>query len=261
MIKVPIEGLIVFFAFFVARQVRNITDLIPDVHLPIQTIDTEHLFGFALVGSVIYILLAAFAGLYKMRIYQSRIQELKDLLFVSIYWFFIYIAVLYLSLGFFYTYPIPRLIVLFSVLIATFLIVLERVILDRIERGLIIRGILSKTKILLVIRTEKNDIIESIQESNMYDIFGYSHLHDMKLSTIPYIGGVTEIIGAMRTHAIDEILIVQNDFTREETQEIFEYARIYGIRYCYVANSFDTTKINTEISFFGKIPVIEIKNI
>ncbi|NCP76588.1 hypothetical protein GW830_00365 [bacterium] len=54
---------------------------------------------------------------------------------------------------------------------------------------------------------------------------------------------------------------MQSDFTREEMQEIFEYARIYGVRYRYIANSFETTKINTEISFLGKIPVIEIKNI
>lgn len=60
---------------------------------------------------------------------------------------------------------------------------------------------------------------------------------------------------------IDEILVVQSDFSREEIQQIFEYARIYGIRYRYVANSFETTKINTEISFLGKLPVIEIKNI
>ena len=65
----------------------------------------------------------------------------------------------------------------------------------------------------------------------------------------------------MQSHTIDEILIVQNDFTREETQEIFEYARIYGVRYRYVANFFETDKINTEISFLGKIPVIEIQNI
>lgn len=54
---------------------------------------------------------------------------------------------------------------------------------------------------------------------------------------------------------------MQSDFSREEIQEIFEYARIYGVRYRYVANSFETTKINTEISFLGKIPVIEIRNI
>ncbi len=65
----------------------------------------------------------------------------------------------------------------------------------------------------------------------------------------------------MQSQSIDELLIVQNDFSREESYMMFEYARIYGVRYRYVANFFETTKMNTEISFLGKIPVIEIQNI
>lgn len=95
----------------------------------------------------------------------------------------------------------------------------------------------------------------------MYQIFGYAHKDDIPDIDIPYIGSVDQVIYVIQSHTIDEILVVQNDFTREEIQEIFEYARIYGIRYRYIANSFETTKINTEISFLGKIPVIEICNI
>lgn len=96
------------------------TDLIPRVHLPIHTITTEHLIGFALTGGVLFVLLFSIAGLYKIRIYQSKIQEFLDILLATIYWFFIYIAILYLSLGFVYTVEIPRLIVLFALIITTF---------------------------------------------------------------------------------------------------------------------------------------------
>lgn len=171
MIKVPIEACIVFLAFFLARDLRRVTDLIPDIRLPIQTINTESLLGFALVGSLVYVILSAFSGLYKMRIYQSRIQEFWDILLVSFYWFFVYIAILYLSFGFIYTEQIPRLIVLFSVLIATFLVILERGILDKAETALIRKGMLEKTKILLVLGKNDEDIIETIQDSAMYDIF------------------------------------------------------------------------------------------
>lgn len=260
-IKVPIEGFIVFLAFFLARDLRRVTDLIPNVHLPIQTIDTTHLIQFAIVGSFLYIILSTFSGLYKMRIYQSRVQEFQDILLVSIYWFFIYVAILYLSIGFLYTDQIPRLIVLFSVIITTVFVILERGILDKIETFLIQRWILGKTKILLILRTKQEDIIETIQENPMYQILWYGHIEQIPKLDILYIGWVSEIISAMQKYAIDEILIIQSDFSREKTQEIFEYARIYGVRYRYIANTFETTKINTEISFLGKIPVIEIKNI
>jgi hypothetical protein len=138
-IKVPIEGLIVFLAFFLARDLRRVTDLIPNIHLPIQTIDTSHLMQFATVGALLYIILSTFSGLYKMHIYQSRVQELQDILLVSLYWFFIYIAVLYLAIGFIYTEQIPRLVVLFSVIITTIFVILERSILDRLETFLIQR--------------------------------------------------------------------------------------------------------------------------
>lgn len=260
-IKVPIEGLLVFLAFFLARDLRRVTDLIPNVHLPIQTIDTIHLIQFAIVGSLLYIVLSTISGLYKMRIYQSRVQELQDILLVSIYWFFIYIAILYLSIGFFYTEQIPRLVVFFSVIISTLFVILERSILDRFEIFLIQRWILGKTKILLILRTPQEDILETINESGMYQIVGYAHTKHIPDMPISYIWWSEAIISLLQEHILDEILIVQNDFSREETQEIFEYARIYGVRYRYIANTFETTKINTEISFLGKIPVIEIKNI
>ncbi len=136
-IKVPIEGLLVFLAFFLARDLRRMTDLIPNVHLPIQTIDTAHLIQFAIVGSLLYIVLSAISGLYKMRIYQSRVQELRDIILVSVYWFFIYIAILYLSIGFLYTEQIPRLVVFFSIIITTIFVILERSILSRFEIFLI----------------------------------------------------------------------------------------------------------------------------
>jgi exopolysaccharide biosynthesis polyprenyl glycosylphosphotransferase len=260
-IKVPIEGCIVFSSFFLARDIRSITDLIPDVHLPIQTIDTEHLMGFVLIGALVYIALSSFSGLYEMRIYQSKIQELKDILLVSVYWFFIYIAIVYLSLGFFYTAPIPRLIVLFSIILSTILVIFERGILDRIETNLIQNGILEKTRILLILRSRDDDIIETIRESAIYEILGYTNTEAIHGMDIDYIWWIKNAISAIQSHQIDEILVVQNDFTREEIQEIFEFARIYGLRYRYIANSFETTKINTEISFLGKIPVIEIRNI
>ncbi|MDP2103862.1 MAG: hypothetical protein Q8K26_02995, partial [Candidatus Gracilibacteria bacterium] len=115
-IKVPIEFGIIVLAFFLARDVRLVTDLIPSVHLPIHTIATQYLLDFALVGALLFVLIFTLSGLYKIRIYQSKIQEILDILLSAVYWFFIYIALLYLSLGFLYTVELPRLIILFALL-------------------------------------------------------------------------------------------------------------------------------------------------
>jgi len=47
-IKLPLDFIIIFIMFFLAREIRLITDFIPGIRLPIQTIDTIHLSLFAL---------------------------------------------------------------------------------------------------------------------------------------------------------------------------------------------------------------------
>lgn len=63
---------------------------------------------------------------------------------------------------------------LFAVVIATFLVILERTVLDKIEILLIRKGVLDKTKILLVLRTRQDDIVETVRESATYRILGYA---------------------------------------------------------------------------------------
>lgn len=112
-----------------------------------------------------------------------------------------------------------------------------------------------------MLHSKNEEIIETIQASAGYDIIGYASREVIPKMDIPYLGNTEKIITAIRSGDLDEILLVQSDFSKEEIQEIFEFARIYGVRYRYIANFFETTKINTEISFLGKIPVIEIRNI
>jgi hypothetical protein len=59
---------------------------------------------------------------------------------------------------------------------------------------------------------------------------------------------------------IDEILYVDSDFDEEEKFEIYEYSKIYGVRYRYVTNYFDVTKTNTEVSLLNKLTLMEIKS-
>lgn len=260
-IKLPLEFGIVFGSFFLARNIRLVTDLIPRVHLPIQTIDTGHLLGFALSGALLTVLVFAISGLYRIRSYQSRVQELLDVVLAQIYWFFIYIAILYLSLGFVYTTEIPRLIILFSALISLFAIFFERSILDSIQSYMLDRGILEARKLVVFLRSNEPDLLDEIRESSDYSLIGYANTDPSAEISLQYIGWKAEIIEEIRSRRVEEILLVHSDFSAEDLREIFEYSRIYGVRYRYVANRFESDKMNTELGFFGKIPVVEIRSI
>jgi len=39
-IKIPLDFFVIFFSFFLAKQIRLISDGIPGLYLPVQTIDT-----------------------------------------------------------------------------------------------------------------------------------------------------------------------------------------------------------------------------
>lgn len=91
MIKVPIESAIVYLAFFVSRDIRRVTDLIPGVHLPLQNITDEHLVWFASAGTLIFLVSFISAGLYRMRTTESRLRQFSNILYASTVWFFLYI--------------------------------------------------------------------------------------------------------------------------------------------------------------------------
>lgn len=48
-IKVPLDFIIVFLSFFIARELRLINNLLLDINLPLQTIDTHSLSVYAII--------------------------------------------------------------------------------------------------------------------------------------------------------------------------------------------------------------------
>ncbi|MDD3120546.1 MAG: sugar transferase [Candidatus Gracilibacteria bacterium] len=260
-IKIPLEFLMVFCAFFIAKNIRLVSDLIPGVHLPIKTIVDLKLLGFALLGALLYIIVFAIGGLYRLKLYYSKIKEILDIIRLSFYWFILYIAIVYLSREYLYSTDIPRLIILFAFLISIGSIIIERFILNKIQEIFMNKGFLQKRKLLLIVKNDYSEILDDIKDSGIYDIIGYINKKEIKNFPFKYFGGLKDFFELARNRNVDEILIIDSDFIQEELEQIFDYSRTYGIRYRYISNYFDVTKSNTELSFISKIPVVEIKSI
>lgn len=260
-IKLPLEFLMVFFAFFVAKNLRLISDLIPRIHLPIKTISDISLLKFALVWAILYSLVFTIWWQYKLKLYSSKIKEIFDIIRLSFYWFIFYIALVYLSREYLYNTDIPRLVVFFTFLISIFSVIFERFLINEIQTILLRKWKLEKRKIILVAKNNYPEIIEDIKESWIYNLYGYINKTKIKEIEENYLGSIKEFLEIARQREIDEILFIDSDFSQEEIEEIFDYSRTYGIRYRYITNLFDVTKSNTETGFINKIPVVEIKSI
>ncbi|MDD2871074.1 MAG: sugar transferase [Candidatus Gracilibacteria bacterium] len=262
-IRVPLDFIIILSAFFVAKEIRLLIDLAPRLNLPIQTIDNNSLLLFALFGSMLYLLVFSIHSLYSIKITSSKIKELLEIIRYSFYWLMFFLVAIFLGKGIVYEIEIPRLIVLYAFIIGTLGVILERIILNKIEQNLLDKGILAKKRLLIINNKEKEkivEILEDIKKSNIYKIVGYANHIDKKIEGIRFIGDIEKIQKMFEDKKCDEVLYIDSDFGKKDLFKLWELTRIFGIRYRYITNNFDITKTNTTLSLINSIPVIEIKN-
>ncbi|MDD5770090.1 MAG: exopolysaccharide biosynthesis polyprenyl glycosylphosphotransferase [Candidatus Gracilibacteria bacterium] len=262
-IKLPIDFLIIFFSFFLAKNIREYNDFIPGIQLPVQIINDISLIKFALFGSILYLIIFSIHGLYSLKITSSKIKEFFDIILYSLYWFMFFSLIVYFGKGFFFLTDIPRLVILFTLIIGIIGVLLERIILNKVQNILLEKGIISKRKVVLINNKDDEkiiDILKDIKQASIYKIIGYINLSEIENTSLKYLGNDKDILNIIVNRNIDEILYIDSDFNSKDLYNIWDYSRIYGIRYRYITNTFDVTKTNTTISLLNKIPVIEIKN-
>lgn len=263
-LKVPLDFLIMWGAFFIAREIRLISDLIPGVVLPIQTLSSEVLNHYALAGALLYICIFASHKLYSLQIFHSKIQEILDIIRYGIYWFMFFAVGVYLWNGIIFDSPeIPRLIILFSALLSIVWSIFIRIFLNALQSWLLTKGSIEKRNLLLLSGLKKSSlepILDDIQEARIYQLLGYANPEKIKASSCNYLWGIPEIKKMLAKHRVDEILVLENDFTQKQLKKIWELCRIYGVRYRYVTHHFDISQSHTNLWFISKTPVIEIQN-
>lgn len=259
-LKIPGDFLIIFFSFLLARLIRINTDFPKFLNLPKHTIPLENIVEFALYWASLYVGLFFLHKLYALKSSSSKIKETLDILLYSFYWLLFYSVIVYFTNWIFYSFEIPRLIIIYTFILWTFLVILSRFLLNKIQNYLLNKSIIPKTNLLLINNKnywEIKNIIENISQTNSYNIIWYinSRKHNSK---IKYLWN--DIKDALNKHKIDEILYIDSEYNNDELFNIWDLARIKWIRYKYITNSFDVTKLNTEIWLINKIPVVEIKN-
>ena len=262
-IKVPLDFMIVFLCFFLARKIRLITDLIPWVNLPIQTIEASNLVYFAILWAFLYIFLFSTHWLYNIKIIHSKVKEFLDIIRYGIYWFVFFSVGVYLWNGIIYTWvEIPRLIILFTFIFATLWVILERIFLNNIQRYMLSKNIIPKRKLLLISNKDAAEILpflEDIKNSKIYEIIWYVNTKSLK-NNIKYLWWIGKAEKLIQNWTCDEILHIDSDFSKKELLWIWNLSKTFGVRYRYVTNVFDVTASNTTMSLINNIPVIEIKN-
>lgn len=259
-IKLPLDFLIIFSSFFLAKQLRLITDLIPGFSLPIKTISDESLIYFAFFWAILYVLILAIHKLYFIKITSSKVWEFLNILRYSFYWFIFFSFFIYAWTWIIYKTEIPRLIIGFTFIIWTFFVILERIFLNNLEYFLMKKWLLEKKNLILI--TNKwnkkiDEILNDISLAKLYNILAYSNQDKIDNLDLDFIN-IKKLQKLFEEKRCDEILYIDSDFSKKELHKIWELTRIFWIRYRYITNSFDVTKTNTSLSLINNIPTIEI---
>lgn len=262
LVKAPVDFLVVFVVFFLARDIRLVTDLIPWVSLPIKEISNVELYPFALLWASVYVLISFFSGQYFNVLSASKIKEYLAVVKYSIYWFVLFSFLVYFSADYLYTKEIPRLVLIFTFVIWTFGVLVFRFWINLIQSKLLSTWKLTKSKILLVTNSKREDIsyiIEDIEKAWIYELVGYYNSSKTDIG-LGFISDMEDVKSLMQSWAIDEILFVNSSLEEEYLNSLIEYSKIYWIRYRYVTNGYDVTKNNIEVSLLNKVVLVEIKN-
>jgi len=210
LVKIPWDFFIVFCAFFLAREIRLITDLIPGVNLPIQTIENSSLFIFALLWSSLYIVVFAIHHLYRLQMSHSKIGEILDVVRYSIYWFLFFSVGVYLWNGILYQgEEIPRLIIIFTLILSIFGSILFRICINTIQAILLRKKYIPKRNIILISNKSwaiLKNILHDISKSKIYHILWYSNTNEIKNTSLSYIWSLWKLESLLKKHKCDEIL-------------------------------------------------------
>jgi len=261
-VKILLDFIIMFFSFFLARELRLFSDFLPNINLPIQTISINDLFIYAFLWSMILFFLFSLHWLYKIRIVNSKIKEFLNIILYWFYSFLFFSVVVYLWQWFIFPNEIPRLIIWFTFFIGISLILIERLLLNNLQYYLIEKKVFSKNNLLLISNnknSEIKEILKDIKKARIYKLIWYSNSKKIEKNDLKFFN-FKNIKSKIQNRKIDEIIFIDSDFSKEELFELWEFTRIFWIRYRYLTNSFDITKTNTELSLINDIPVLELKN-
>lgn len=262
-LKIPLDFWVVWISFFLAKEIRLVSDWIPWIQLPIKTIDNQDLQIFALYGALLYIFLFSSHRLYSIQISGSKVWEVLDIIRYGIYWFLFYSVWVYFWNEILYSeVDIPRLIILFTTILSIVFSICIRIMLNSIQAFLLRISYLSKRNILIISSKWSRSIrhiLDDIISSRVYHIIWYANPEELKwMKDFQYYNSITDIEELAQNNTIDEILYIDSDFSKQNIYKLWEISQIFGIRYRYITNNFDVTKTNTSLSFINKTPVIEI---
>lgn len=226
--------------FFIAYNLRQITDGIPGIQLPIPYISREQFIPFVMSGVIFWWIVFGANWLYNHKQERPLFDTIRSVILYSGIWFIMYIWFVYLSTWFLFSKEIPRLIIWYVYVLSTLFSIILRVLVYFFLWILYNRNIIPKQQVLIIWKEDDKSLKNDISTN-------YIYLNPEK---------IIDIENKIRQRKIDRVLLIAN-IDEEEKRQIIKLCSIYAISFSYPKILPEVYWISQKENFIAWIVVIE----
>ncbi len=256
-VKIPVDFISTVLAFFVAYQLRLVTEPITGIAKPIDysilpTIN-EYL-NFSINAAIALVVIFALGKMYGLKSTFRFPKEIRKTFILCGIWAMGMITYFFFTR----TFPFSRLAILYSWVLTIIFLIIGRAAIRLIQRIFLNAGIGKRKLIFIGSGNIADEIYKNIRTNKYYNILGIigeTSAH----SKLKILGPTNELEEIIKKYKPDEIIQTKSQLGEKQDEEILEFCELNHINYRFIPDLLDVRRTNIAIETIGGIPIINIK--
>lgn len=258
--RIPIDFLMIAFAFVTAYTIRLDYNLIPKYSKAIDLATFPHLNEYILlvtqfgIGLIILLILH---GSYSFKVYNTFSNEFKSVLRAWSTW----IGLMLLFYFIIRDFPFSRLVIIYGWVLAFFFLFIGRLTIKTLQKSFLHFGIGVRKIAFIGYNDSTEKIINSFQRNKQYSIIGvisdkYLSAQTLEKIYTNYLGKEKDLKNIIQKNLIEEIISTDS---QESDMEIINTCRETHTRYHFVPDQVQLHKTKIEMHLVEGYPLITFK--
>ena len=254
--KIPLDFVGVFGAMLLAYKMRSISDFVPGVQVGIIYIPPfEDYVRMALVGALLFVVLALISGLYSLkRNTPLRIEALK-VIYVGFIWLMTVIAYFFVIRENVFS----RLVLLYSSLWLVLFALIGRLIIRAVARYLLDRGVGRVSVLFIGENNITKALCESMTKGRTYRIAGVIPSTITSLEKISVDGEERSFEQLLAFRRVEEVIMTKQPKDPLIMSSIVNLCRQRHVRFRFAPDVMELQLTNIEVAWEREFPLIELR--
>lgn len=245
---VPLDYALILLAAVSAYKIRFSQWWI-DIRPIIFDLPFQDYLNSAFIVAVLWIMVFAIAGLYQVKSSHHITQELRKIFFASSTGLALIAILIFFQRDLFDS----RFIVMVAYVLAVVYVSLGRVIIRKIQRTLLKKGI-GVYKIVLVGNSRTTDsFLTEFSANKKYGFKVVKRLRDFSLENSK------ELQQFIEDNEVDQIIQADPNLSKAEMMRLYDFATDNHIIFKYVADLLEVKVLRSEVAEVMGVPVVEVK--